>query len=104
MGRVTWTREARVDLDELTDYIARDSVHYARAVAHRIIKLTKHLSDQPLLGRIVPEMQREDIREGFAYSYRVLYQLTDDGILVLAIIHGSRLLMKALENRISEGE
>ncbi|MDA2930035.1 type II toxin-antitoxin system RelE/ParE family toxin [Acidobacteria bacterium AH-259-O06] len=41
-------------------------------------------------GRIVPELQRQDIRELFVYSYRILYQVTESEIYIVAFLHGAR--------------
>lgn len=48
--------------------------------------------DQPLIGRVVPEMGQAGIRERFVYSWRVIYRIGKDGIEVLAVVHGHRLL------------
>jgi toxin ParE1/3/4 len=45
-----------------------------------------------MLGRIVPEIGGRSIRERFVYSYRIIYRLEAERILVAAVIHGSRLL------------
>jgi plasmid stabilization system protein ParE len=104
MAHVIWTNEALLDLDELTDYIARDSVHYAQSVAASILKTAKTIPEHPKIGRIVPEIERDDIRERFVYSYRLVYQVREDRIPLIAIIHGSRLLLEHIEHRVPVNE
>jgi plasmid stabilization system protein ParE len=40
----------------------------------------------------VPELNDENIREWFAYSYRIIYRIDEGTITVAAIIHGRRML------------
>jgi len=42
------------------------------------------------MGRVVPEMGDESIRERFIYSYRLVYRIEPERILVVAVIHGKR--------------
>ncbi len=42
--------------------------------------------------RVVPEFGREDIREVFLRSYRLVYLIGDDAIEVLTVFEGHRLL------------
>jgi plasmid stabilization system protein ParE len=53
---------------------------------------TKTLASFPRSGRKVPEFDDEDIREVFAYSYRIIYRLQQDEVLIAAVIHGKRIL------------
>jgi toxin ParE1/3/4 len=46
---------------------------------------------------MVPELGQENVRERFVYSYRVIYRIESDRILVAAVIHGSRLLQQFTE-------
>lgn len=49
------------------------------------------------IGRVVPELSDENIRERFVYSYRVIYRVEDDRILVVPVIHGKRLIENVAE-------
>lgn len=89
---VRWSPEASEDLEAIAEYIARDSQYYARAVVAEILAASRSISEFPLLGRIVPEIGDQSIRERFVYSYRVVYRLEQEGILMVAVIHGKRLL------------
>jgi toxin ParE1/3/4 len=44
----------------------------------------------PRAAAIVPEYSRPDIREVFAYRYRVIYRILTDRIDVLAVVHGAK--------------
>ncbi len=90
--RITWSAEAIEDLESITEYIAKDSEFYAKAVATKLLAIPKSIVQQPLIGRIVPELSDKNIRERFVYSYRVVYQIKKTSIIVLAIIHGNRLI------------
>ncbi|GJL53316.1 MAG: hypothetical protein NPIRA02_04480 [Nitrospirales bacterium] len=57
--------------------------------------MAREITEFPLIGRIVPEVGDENLRERFVYSYRLVYQLKQSSILVVAIIHGKRLLDQA---------
>jgi len=46
---------------------------------------------------VVPEFGEDTIREIFAYSYRIIYQIEDEEITVAAVIHGKRLLRMEIE-------
>jgi plasmid stabilization system protein ParE len=89
---VKWSPEATEDIESLAEYIARDSAFYARAVVSEILSVSRSLGMFPLTGRVVPEIGDERLRERFIYSYRLLYRVEPDRILIVAVIHGRRLL------------
>ena len=89
---LVWSPEAVEDIESIASYIERDSPWYAKAVASKIVETAETIPEFPELGRIVPEVGDPAIRERFAYSYRIIYRLEPERILVAAVIHGSRLL------------
>jgi len=88
---VKWSPEATEDLDSIAEYIARDSEFYARSVVSKILAVSRKIPEQPLIGRIVPEIGDENIRERFLYSYRLVYRIQESDITMVAVIHGKRL-------------
>ena len=90
--RVTWSPEAVEDLESIAEYIERDSSFYAQSVVSKILEASRNIKDFPFIGRVVPEIGDENIRERFIYSYRLVYQIRQQRILVVAVIHGKRLL------------
>jgi len=50
---------------------------------------------------VVPEIGDEDIRERFIYSYRLVYKIQQKRILIVAVIHGKRLI-ENIEARFGE--
>jgi len=89
--KVVWSPESIEDLQSIAEYIQRDSEFYARAVVTKILDVTRSIKDFPLIGRIIPELENENIRERFIYSYRLVYQIKKQKILIVAVIHGRRL-------------
>lgn len=96
--RVTWSPEALEDLESIAEYIERDSLFYAQSVVSKILGASRNIKEFPLIGRVVPELGDESIRERFIYSYRLVYQMRQQNILMVAVIHGKRLL-KNIEER-----
>ncbi len=90
--KVAWSPEAIEDVESIADYIGRDSEFYARAVATKIIEMGRSIESFPWAGRIVPELGDDKVRERLVYSYRVIYQVQERMILVVAVIHGRRLI------------
>lgn len=89
---LNWSPEAIEDLHAITDYISRDSNYYASSVVSKILSTAKKIAAHPQIGRMVPELADEEIRERFVYSYRVVYKVQISTVTILAIIHGKRLI------------
>ena len=87
---VKWSVPARNDLKQIHDYIAKDSKYYAQKVIQEVIAKTETLIDFPEIGRVVPEISDQNIRELIVYSYRLIYEMSGAGVEILAIIHGRR--------------
>ncbi|NEP45532.1 MAG: type II toxin-antitoxin system RelE/ParE family toxin [Okeania sp. SIO2H7] len=90
--QVVWSYKAIDDVDAIASYIARDSVPYAAAVVQKIINLTRSLAKDPLAREVVEEFGEENLRQEFAYSYRVIYVVKDDVVTIAAVVHGKKLL------------
>lgn len=45
-----------------------------------------------MVARVVPEVQRDDIREVFLHTYRIVYGIRDDHIIVFTVFGGGKLL------------
>lgn len=93
MAEIVFARSAWDDLDSITDYIALDSPRYAQEFSKRLIERIEQLYEFPNSGRVVPEFQNEDLRELIYGKYRIVYRnFIDEKIVILRIIHGSKLL------------
>jgi plasmid stabilization system protein ParE len=88
--KVAWTESAWRDLEEVADYIAKDSPHYAGAFIHEVRDAARSLAYLAERGRTVPEFNDPRIRELIVKSYRLLYQVTERTTYVLGFIHGAR--------------
>ena len=91
--RVEWSPRALAELEAIAEYIAADSTAYAKAVVKKITDQTRRLSRFPHLGRKVPELNDDGIRELLVYSYRVIYRIDEAQVIVAAVVHGKRDLM-----------
>lgn len=87
---VTWTARARADLKAIHDYIAKDSPINAKRVVREMHRKAATLTETPLVGRVVHELDDPDIREIPAYSWRLIYQLREQRVFVLTVIHKRR--------------
>ena len=57
-----------------------------------MLAVSRDIGEFPFIGRIVPEIGDENIRERFVYSYRLIYRIESKRILIIAVIHGKRLM------------
>jgi addiction module RelE/StbE family toxin len=89
---VRWTAHAVADLIAIGDYIAFDNPTAARSWVERLRQRALRAAETPRAGRIVPEIGRNDVREIFLRTYRIVYRVVDDGIVVLTVFEGHRLL------------
>lgn len=87
---VIWSQPARADLRSIHDFIAHDSRFYAKNVVQDIREKTDILEQLPKAGKKVPELNEEHVRELSIYSYRIIYQITERCISVLAVVHKRR--------------
>ena len=101
--KVAWSPEAIEDLELIAEYIGRDSEFYARAVTTKIVEMTRSIGGLPWIGRVVPELGDEKTRERFIYSYRVVYRVEDERVLIVAVIHGKRLIENIADRFVGEG-
>ncbi len=88
--QVKWSPEAVDDLEAIGDYISRDSPNYASIVISKILSSLDRIKKYPSSGRIVPEINNDNFREIFIYSYRVVYRISSNILLILAVIHGKQ--------------
>jgi plasmid stabilization system protein ParE len=87
---VIWTPGAQTDLDEIVAYIARDSLPSARAFLEEAFETAETLTTLAERGRVVPELNDPIVRELFIKRYRLLYEVHEREIHVLAVLHGAR--------------
>lgn len=89
MAIVVKRPRAELDLLDLWDYIADDSLDRADEFLDRIEGKLQTLARNPGLGR-----KREELLAGLRSfpigSYVVFYRAIEDGIDILRVLHGSR--------------
>src|SRR5688500_2430628 len=92
MAQLRWTPQAVADLDEICEYIARDSPQYAAIIAQEAVAILESMTTQRLPGSMVPEFGSEELRERLLHSYRIIVRVRHETVEVLRIFHAARLL------------
>jgi toxin ParE1/3/4 len=90
MVKIIWTQRSLIDLKSIAEYISNDSVKYASLTIERIIDVTKYLETNPRIGRMVPEVGRNDtIREIILGNFRIIYKITSSLTIHILTVHHS---------------
>lgn len=97
--QVVWTDHALSALDEILGYIAQNSPRAATVVLEAVVDAADRLTTLPERGRIVPEIDEPSVREVFVYRYRLVYEVRDDEVSILVVLHGARDFAKWREGR-----
>ena len=93
MAVVHWTNRALSDLEDIGNYIEKDSVKYASITLKGIFSSAMLLQDFPDLGRIVPEFNNPIIKELIHGKYRIVYKkISEDKTEIITIHHSARQL------------
>lgn len=94
MVKVVWSDSAAADLESIVEYIAQDSEYYAATFAAKVLKAVEKLGNFPRMGRVVPEYNKEDLRELVFHNYRIIYKVEPERVAIATIVHASRDLMR----------
>lgn len=93
ISEVIVSRFAEDDLDEIVEYYFPLSQNYVEKVILEFEENVMSLKKYPKSGRIVPELEKQGIlqyRELIQGYYRVIYEVSDDKVIVHTIIDGRR--------------
>jgi len=92
MSKVLWMPSALDDLQNIQEFIAKDSVYYANKFVDEAFNATEQIEMFPEIGRVVPEIGIPTIREIIHGAYRIIYELVDNKINIIAMVHVKRIL------------
>jgi plasmid stabilization system protein ParE len=77
-------------VEEVADRIARDDPRAASTWIERVIRHVENAATIPLAGRVVPELNRSDLRETFLGRYRVVYRVEENTVTLVTVFAGER--------------
>ncbi len=102
---VEFTRSAIADLFDIVEWMARnDSTQHALHVLDQIQAKTDSLSAHPERGAVPLELRSLGIdkyREVFFKSYRIIYQVRDNRVVINLVADGRRDMTSLLQRRLT---
>lgn len=87
MVQIIWTDSALQDLNDIGDYIAKDSLQYAEITVVKLFESVDILESQPSLGVKSPSFTNESIRQILRGDYRIVYQIIDETRIDILTVH-----------------
>ena len=93
MVEIKWSEQAIHDIDQIADYISKDSYLYAQNVVDRIFNIESVLKLHPKIGKPVKEFKRIALKEIVEGNYRIIYKLISiNEIHIITVHHGAKKL------------
>jgi plasmid stabilization system protein ParE len=90
MSQYEFHPEAAIDLDEIWDFIAEDSLDAADKVIGDILDAVEALVSSPRQGRRRPDLTGCPLRFAQVRDYLIAYAPDEKPLWVVAVMHGRR--------------
>ncbi len=89
---IKWDKLAKSNLDTICTYIEQDSVTAARKVKKALVELAGSLNDFPEKYAAEPylENELENYRSVSKWSCKIIFEVTDQEIIIADIFHTSQ--------------
>ena len=94
MVKVVWTERSLIDLEDIAEFISKDSPKYSKITIEKLLAEAQKIESNPFMGRIVPETGLKNIRELIKGNYRIIYHIDKQKAEILTIHHSARDLKK----------
>ncbi len=86
--KLVWPAQAKRELGDIVSYIWVDNPAAAKYVRKRVETTATYLKSQPFMGR---QGAIAGTREAIPHpGYRIVYQLTEETVFILSIVHTAR--------------
>ena len=102
MVQIIWTDAAIRDLNDIGDYIARDSFRYAGITIQTLFESADILVQHPRAGVITPEFNDDSIRNLVRGDYKIVYKIVNEFRIDIITVHNCARLVtntKAIKKR-----
>ncbi len=86
--RIFWTPKARRDRLDVWDYIAADSQRAAAKMDALFSEAAANLARYPMLGQPGKVLGTRELIPH--ENYRLVYEIKDETVLILALVHAAR--------------
>lgn len=93
------TPDARLDVLDIADYVARDNLMMALRIINEIESAFAFLGENPTAGHFREDILSRRFRVWSVYSYLVVYRWEMKPIEIIAVIHGARNLPVVVSRR-----
>lgn len=95
---IHWDRLAKESLDDICEDIRQGSPQNARKVKKELIKLVGTLNDFPdkYSREEFLEEEPENYRSVSKWTYKIIYEVTDEAIIIADIVHTYSILQKSV--------
>ena len=90
--KIIWSPLAVERMTDISDYIALDNQDASISWIELIFDDVDRLRKFPESGRVVPEINKSNIRELVHGNYRVIYKIGSEEIYILTIRHYRQIL------------
>ena len=97
--KTVFSRYAEIDLIEILDYYQEMNPTYTKKILDRVEKRVEDLKQFPERGRVVPELERQNImnyRELIEENYRIIYSIESNSVIIHSILDSRRNLEELL--------
>ena len=96
MASVIWSPRSLDDIEAISHYIDTPESRAAALFIQSIFTAGEELASFPMMGRVVSEFDRHELREVIVGSYRVIHLVENDVVFILTVHHGARPLRNSL--------
>jgi len=92
MASIIWTESALNDINNIADFISKDSEFYAKQFVKKLIDATVKLESFPEIGKPLRELPQSVYKEILFKKYRIIYRIYSENIYIITVHHSARLL------------
>lgn len=92
--KISFALSAVTDLEDVLEFYKEQKVpHVGERLVQKIFQDIEILSEQPDIGRIVPEFDLKHLRELIRPPFRIVYRRDTDKIRIVRVWRSERLLI-----------
>lgn len=89
MVKVTWSKQAIEDVYRIREYYLEFSETFSSSLVDQIFDKETLISRHPEIGRVVPELNNQHVREIIFRNFRIIYVIFDSSRATILTVHES---------------